>query len=241
MGYTAFVFPVTEAWTLGGSAPLLYFEFAVACIFLMDVFIKLHLPYLARYKNEKLLITKGKDIFWIYLTRDTLITDSLSAVTFFAVTLYFLIPSATTQQWVVYLRLIRIVRLWNVCLLVKGLFIGTWVQAFLSSPMSSLVSSGGALALSMLYCAAVIVNLLGCCWWAVGRYNAYPPEETWQYHVSGLSWLPDGVYQLGIPQQYVVSVYYVVTTLTTTGYGDVIPCNTTEMAWVSHTIPFCVL
>ena len=36
---------------------------------------------------------------------------------------------------------------------------------------------------------------------------------------------------MGISEQYVVSVYYIVTTLTTTGYGDIIPCNTTEMAW----------
>lgn len=235
MVYTAFVFPVTEAWGLGGAESLLDFEFAVACIFLADVFIKLHLPYLARYKNEKLLLTKGTDIFYVYLTSDTLITDFMSAATFFIVTLIYITPIGA-PKWLIYLRLVRLVRLWNVILLVKGLFVGTWVQAFLSSPMSNLISSGGALALAMLYCAAVIVNLLGCCWWAVGNYNGYPPEETWQYHVSGLAWLPNGVYQLGIPQQYVVSVYYVVTTLTTTGYGDIYPCNTTEMAWAMVTM-----
>jgi len=223
--YTAFIFPYNIAWStsVGG---MLVAEVVFAVIFFVDLLVNLHVPYILRYKNEKRVITRGGQIFHLYLFKGSLITDFISCIPWFIITLYMLDPDSQDNWWTSALRATRILRLLRVLSIMKELILGTFITR-----MNKLTVSVSVLfMLALGYCAAVLVNILGCCWWIVGR-NA-KSEEHWPMYAGGLLDIVDA----DNAQQYISSIYYVLTTITTTGYGDIIPHNTTEQIWAMVTM-----
>ena len=73
-----------------------------------------------------------------------------------------------------------------------------------------------------LLCLVLMCHFVGCMWIFVGRTVPDVDEG-----ISG--WIEAGEYtSLTIPQLYLTSFYFAMTTLTTVGYGDISGQNTTE-------------
>jgi hypothetical protein len=79
----------------------------------------------------------------------------------------------------------------------------------------------GALALTILY----LDHLLACFWIMIGRYN---------FHKAHDGWLTPSIDSLSPQQVYLKAFYFIVTTMTTVGYGDMSGSTTLEQY-------FCIL
>ncbi|KAG1658435.1 hypothetical protein FOA52_009856 [Chlamydomonas sp. UWO 241] len=223
--YTAIVFPYNQAWPENTqNRSLNIVELIFGMIFVADVFINCHVPYILRYKNDKVMIVCGQRILWLYFNEDTLVIDFVTAVVYLVVTAQSLSMSTTTAAWT-YVRAIRLFRLYRVGGIIKELVLGTWMQG---SKGASWAQSGGSIRsvylFGMCYAAIVLINLLACIWWFTGSASSTNVAETWPHNAGGLGDVLDSSNAV----QYITSMYYVVTTITTTGYGDIVPWNTAE-------------
>lgn len=120
-----------------------------------------------------------------------------------------------------YIRLARIIRL------LRAQFLGSFVgRLVLSSVQASKmhISSATAYGLTLTYSAAVLINLVACVWRLIAR--AEGTQHSWLSDVGqeDLSDAPGHV-------QYVASLHWAVTTLTTTGFGDIAPHTSAERLW----------
>lgn len=72
-------------------------------------------------------------------------------------------------------------------------------------------------------------HLMGCIWIFVADLSGGYDELDSGEIVQNLNWIDKGGYhELTMPQLYVVSIYYTVTTITTVGYGDISGTNMME-------------
>jgi hypothetical protein len=79
----------------------------------------------------------------------------------------------------------------------------------------------------------LIVHLLSCSWIAVAKFLSN------DYYMT---WMRENNYQeLSNHELYVVSVYYIVTTITTVGYGDILAKQRSEMILAIFTMIFGVV
>jgi hypothetical protein len=80
------------------------------------------------------------------------------------------------------------------------------------------VSVLGQYALIALYAAAVLVHNLACLAWLVALMEG--PEHSWAAHVDWASQGPGSLPHCPPAEQYLAGLYWVFTTVTTTGYGE---------------------
>lgn len=79
------------------------------------------------------------------------------------------------------------------------------------------ISVLGQYAMVALYAAAVLVHNLACLAWLVALMEG--PENSWAAMVQWASGGEGGLPHASPPEQYLAGLYWVFTTVTTTGYG----------------------
>ena len=121
------------------------------------------------------------------------------------------------------LRALRLVRLLRLLRLLK-------IQRYITQ-----LEDAFAINLSSLQLAKVIagicylMHLLGCAWFWLAD-NAPEGAQTW---ITQYGLIPDDA---DVWSKYSVSIYWALTTLTTVGYGDIVPANETERLYALMTL-----
>ena len=74
----------------------------------------------------------------------------------------------------------------------------------------------------------VFSHIFACYWFALGTYHS----EGTGYNGGDASWVAfNGYSDSSVGQQYMAALYYVLTTFSTVGYGDIAPVNELEQAF----------
>lgn len=209
--YTAIMVPYRIGFNDPPDGAMEGWEMFVNVIFMADILVTFRTAY--RNRNGE-LITDGWQIAKNYAT-GSLLMDILSSLPYdqMAANNAHLLQSARLLR---ILRLARLLRLFRLTQLKK--ILGESEETFL-------LSNNNVTMLKVFFTLAAIAHLIGCFWhWDV--YLSRPGETTWRSAIESL--LGRNLSQL---MAYIDSIYFAFTTMTTVGYGDILPTKNSERVW----------
>ncbi|GBF92849.1 hypothetical protein Rsub_05468 [Raphidocelis subcapitata] len=216
--YTALFLPTSMALTDSmHSAVCWRVDMVAGAFFTADLLLALHLPWTITSCHQVARITNGAGILYLYRTKGSMFIDLLAVIPFVAQWFAPLITGAAAYWllWAVFiLRLLRLVR---VASIVRALARGQL------TPQSSsrLMSASGWYLFSVVYCAAVVINCFAAMWYLVARIGG--PASSWLAAAGDRD-----LSNADLARRYLAALYFTVTTMTTTGYGDIVPTNELE-------------
>ena len=121
-----------------------------------------------------------------------------------------------TGTFLMLLRLVRLVALMRV------LFVDSIMSSNQNHMISKYIPVMAMYAGIMCYTVLVLVNLLACLAWLTADLEGF--EHSW---VSRVTWIE--LRYANFFAKYIVSFYWVFTTITGTGYGDIVPVTISEV------------
>lgn len=186
------------------------FDYVVDCFFFIDIVLNFNTAYFSTVHDS--YITVKKMIAYRYMSTYFLI-DLIGTVPIDKI-----VDSLIENNNLAALRLIKVFRLLRLVKLVKLLdagYLTIWVDEF----------RGANAATVMIFFTVmkvlVLSHFVACLFWGL---SAQIHKDAWFDHVFN----DVSIRNAGFLVQYVASLYWSVTTLTTTGYGDILPGNTEE-------------
>jgi Ion transport protein len=216
--YTALTQPLQLAFDSYTQGPngfgLVVFDYIVIGFFFLDMLVTLNTAFYSEKYDA--YVTVRRLIFLKYLG-NYFFVDLLSSIPLDVVVTVALNAHANPNLYT--LQLIKTIRLIRLIKLLKLAEIRKHVNMFIESLRidSAIVAIG-----STVFTVAIIGHFLACVWWGVSSSISTEPWYTKTYPE------PTNLYQASFGEQYVASLYLAVTTLTSTGYGDLGPSNTAE-------------
>eukprot|EP00891_Asterochloris_glomerata_P007207 jgi/Astpho2/7207/Aster-x0763 len=220
--YSAYVVPISIAFEVNLSvwSWVTMLDMIAMVLFTADILLLFHTGFVISYNLKKKLILSGPAVARYYIWHGSFIFDAISTVPLW---MEFIILVAFNNnapplliKILVFLRLCRMLRL---CRFVKNMFASSGGQ--LGKRLNRWVSSTLLYFLNIVYAAAALINFLGCLWYWVARREGV--TNSWLTSVGGRDLTGDGPVR-----QYVASVYFAMTTVTTVGYGDIIAQSAVE-------------
>ena len=229
---TVFTLPIRLAFYDHTDAlTWVYWDSAIDLVFFLDILMNLNTAFV---DENNALVTSRWRIFLRYL-KSWLIFDVLSCFPLYQFEASMLNgekAEANSSDVLRLLRVSRIYRLLQISRLFK-LFHQLRNQNF-SYELHSLFSLTTRTSKVLIYILimAMVMHLVACGWFLVARVQGFPAE----------SWVwTDGVKDMQPADQYVAALYWTVVTLSTVGYGDIVPGTSMERIYASCWMLFTIL
>ena len=205
-------FSVFEFWNFW-----MIFDLMICCALLMNLFVNLTTGYIIIIENKSLVTKVPSTCWYLYVTKGTCVIDVVSVVPLFVTIIICFALDAYYPTVITIFSAIRFVRIVTIFRLCKDGVFTNIVFAISKIPLN-IYTSKGVIALYITYLSFFVINVLTCLWFGIARVQGY--IGTWIDHAD-LNYVP-------CFENYVTSMFFVVTTLTTVGYGDIIATNVVE-------------
>ena len=211
--YSAAIVPYRVCFDVEAEGLLWVFEAAMSIFFLIDVVLSFRTAYFVDgvWVTDPQMIANRylKGWFWI---------DAPSSLPLEILALFETLGDNSQLSLLRFLRLMRLLRL------LKLLKIDQYLDM-----MEEVLEMNLRFVQLIIMLAKVgfLSHILGCFWYGVGANSRGPDGD-------GATWYTSygGDEEATVGQLYMWSIYWAVMTLTTTGYGDVVPTNDNERLYV---------
>ena len=205
MLYSAIVSPFSFAFLdLTISDPLYRIEIIIDVFFMIDLLINLNLGYYdedGHLVEKRFLIVKNYFFTWFLL-------DFISSVPFS------IIESVSNSHFIGHIGAMpRLLRVMRVLKIIKNFSQLENIDFFISTNQRT------KRLLKVIFGIFLSLHIVSCLWFFSARILNFS-EYTWVFRLNYLD--------AATKDQYLTSLYWAITTLTTVGYGDVVPMNYLE-------------
>ena len=226
----------SDFWSQRG---IWYFDFCMDMFFISDMILNLRTAFFESSKasNEPVVVTSSTRIIVQYAS-GFLWIDLISSIPFDLILLVFCRDGNDTGEQSALLRSPKVLKLIRLVRVLRLLRISR-LKKFFSKIRDLLKINPGVLRLIQFISAVVLLaHYNGCLFFFIAEFNAGDgPDDVNDWSRSGGKEIASSngqmlyTYELEMWEQYLVSLYWATTTLTTTGWGDITPLSTPTMIW----------
>lgn len=205
--YTVSVTPFLVCFEDNLSDIFKYMGFIIDLLFCFDILINLSLAFV----NDEGILIEDRGIIAKRYLRSWFLVDFISSIPFDYIEQLYIKNS--------YNRLFRLLRLPRLYKLFKVFRIKRIIQVFkryaiIKKILRILRDHAGIVNLiKFTFTVLIVVHLLGCLWFFTAKYNDFN-SDTWVFRYNYVN--------SDMVTLYITSIYFVFTTLTTVGYGDIV-------------------